>query len=84
VELAVAIGVGAGVLNFFALVDLCLHRRREWLLSGRSRALAFWLSLAGFTCGVSTAPFLAAIPIYTGIFYWGVVHPPLKRAAAPR
>lgn len=73
------IGLTAGFFNLWALIDLCRHPRREWLASDRSRALAFWLSLAGFACGASTAPFLAAVPVYTAIFYWGVVHPPLRR-----
>lgn len=75
----IAVGLVAGLVNLWALVDVWYHPRRQWLASGRSRAMSVAMCLAGFACGVSTAPFLAPVAVYTAIVYVGVAHPPLRK-----
>jgi hypothetical protein len=79
-SIPVAVGLAAGVVNLWAFLDVWLHPRRQWVASGRSRVMWASLALAGTACGLSTAPFLAAIPVYTGIAYLGVAHPMLRGA----
>lgn len=77
-SIPLAVGLAAGVVNLWALIDVWRHPRRQWVASGRSRVMWVSLALAGVACGASTAPFLAPIPVYTAIVYVGVAHPMLR------
>ena len=79
-SIPVAVGLAAGVVNLWAFLDVWLHPRRQWVASGRSRIMWVSLALAGAACGFSTAPFLAAVPVYTAIAYLAVAHPMLRPA----
>jgi hypothetical protein len=77
-SIPLVIGVVAGLVNLWALVDVWRHPRRQWLASGRSRVMWVSLALAGAACGLSTAPFLTPVAVYTAIAYVGVAHPMLR------
>jgi len=79
----VAVGLVAGLVNLWALVDVWCHPRRVWKASGPSRPMWVALALAGASCGASTAPFLAPVAVYTAIVYVGVAHPMLRDGARP-
>lgn len=82
-SIVLVVGVVAGAVNLWALVDTWRHPRPEWLRTRSSRAAWASMSLAGFACGASTAPFLAPVAVYTAIAYLGVAHPSLKHGARP-
>lgn len=77
-DVPVAIGLTAGLVNLWALVDVWCHPRRAWKASGNGRSMWVALTLAGVSCGASTAPFLAPVAVYTAIVYVGVAHPALR------
>lgn len=77
-SIPLAVGLAAGLVNLWALVDAWAHPRRQWLASGRSRIMWASMALAGASCGMSTAPFLVPVAVYTAIAYVGVAHPGLR------
>ncbi|MDQ3757795.1 MAG: hypothetical protein M3394_08095 [Actinomycetota bacterium] len=77
-SIPLAVGLAAGLVNVWALIDVWRHPRHQWLHAGRSRVMWASMVLAGAACGASTAPFLAPVAVYTAIVYVGVAHPALR------
>jgi hypothetical protein len=63
-----ALGFALAALNLWALVDAFRHHPPD-------RAMWVAMSLAGLACGVSTAPFLVPVAVYTAIAYMAVGRP---------
>ncbi|MBW3669765.1 MAG: hypothetical protein KY443_11205 [Actinobacteria bacterium] len=76
--IVLAVGAAAALVNLWGFVDTWFHPRRQWRRSGRSRAMWASLTLAGFACGASTAPWLVPLSVYIAIAYAAAAHPFLK------
>ena len=67
-SVVLAIGLVAAAVNLWALVDAIRHHPPD-------RSVWVSMSLAGLTCGASTAPFLVPVAVYTAMAYLAVGHP---------